>query len=181
MHSFTWTSQLLLRLYPLNLSSRVHVHLLALRVSVRWHDQHHRAGGPSSLCPVVQPCRCFILFPICLWLITLPVITVPLSHPSRPPPPWDPDDCLMSRRKTMGSRCLIDGKRTAFVRGEALCGLVLQTHSPIRRLWSASWLQGWLMTPYQQCRREPSLTIAKQQGDMRHTLTSEVVGNTWIY
>lgn len=82
------------------------------------------------------------------------------SNRSAPPPlsPWDPDDCLMSRHETMGSRCVIDGERTTFISGKALRFSVtdIRSHPLARR---ASWLQGWLMTPYWQQERHVSSLI----------------------
>lgn len=56
---------------------RLRVHLLAL-ASDSTACQHCRTDmEPFSFCPVVQLCRCLILFSVWLWLITLPVIGVP--------------------------------------------------------------------------------------------------------
>lgn len=66
---------------PLGLKS-----LSSTTLSTLWTQQNRSRGwGALSFCPVVQLCRCFILFPICLWLITLPVMILP-PRPSGPHP-----------------------------------------------------------------------------------------------
>ena len=164
---------------PSDLSSKLHARpLSSTSGSDSITDTPNPKEQPLSFCPVVQLCRCLILLPMWLWLITLTgnrSALLPLRSLSLLP--WAPDDCLMSGHETMGSRCVIDGERTMFISGEALWFWVTEIRShPLA--WSALWLHGWLMGLYWQC-EGPVTSLTQIQNNMLRT--AHAVGNAWIH